>query len=71
MRRLLRLKIDNFESEQRGLFEKACREGKEGLMIQLYYNLNNKRNKNKNGRRQEEQWSRVGVRQRNFSLCDT
>lgn len=71
MRRLLRLKIDNFESEQRGLYEKACREGKEGLMIQLYYNLNNKRNKNKNGRRQEEQWSRVGVRQRNFSLCDT
>lgn len=71
MRRLLRLKIDNFESEQRGLYEKACREGKEGLMVQLYYNLNNKRNKNKNGRRQEEQWSRVGVRQRNFSLCDT
>lgn len=71
MRRLLRLKIDNFESEQRGLYEKACREGKEGLMVQLYYNLNNKRNKNKNGRRQEEQWNRFGVRQRNFSLCDT
>lgn len=71
MRRLLRLKIDNFESEQRGLYKKACREGKEGLMVQLYYNLNNKRNKNKNGRRQEVQWNRFGVRQRNFSLCDT